>query len=140
VHRFDATSIDRLHSYHIVLPCIETSALPSTPLLFLVILYGIWLYAIGTKNIIRVECRALCGIAASRGVGKWDEMGMESAVNVEWEPMTKLVLRIEDGVHYDHDHSKSSQKQPIPVARGVFCGYRYTPEKYNRLTQVGSSK
>lgn len=70
-----------------------------------------------------------------------DKTSMESAVNVEWEPMSELDRRIEDGVHYEHEHCTSSHKQPrefatkeeIPVARGVFCGYRYTSLEYNRL-------
>lgn len=78
----------------------------------------------------------------------------ESAVNVEWEPMTELERRIEDGVNYEHIPSQRKQayhhrhhrqhhvadggqgqvdNDGIPTARGVFCGYRFTQEEYNRL-------
>ncbi|KAG7353518.1 hypothetical protein IV203_002873 [Nitzschia inconspicua] len=84
----------------------------------------------------------------------------ESAVNVEWEPMTELERRIEDGIHYEHiqnhyyhhstnhlqqtkfrrhdtstgatdDDAKSSAASV--AAKAVFCGYRYTEDEYNRL-------
>ena len=77
-------------------------------------------------------------------------------MNVEWEPMTELERRVEDGVHYEHltneAHKKSQQQQQqtrrrnihrdgtdldddddIPSKRGVFIGYRYTEEEYHRL-------
>jgi hypothetical protein len=78
----------------------------------------------------------------------------ESAVNVEWEPMTELERRIEDGVHYEHipnlHHHLSKQERipghrtkatiprdnndgDLPQVRAVFCGYRYTQDDYNRL-------
>jgi len=83
----------------------------------------------------------------------------DSAVNVEWEPMSELERRIEDGVNYEHFpaafhqnqnqphhrrermpgcHSKAkriseTEDDNIPGVRAVFCGYRYTPEDYNRL-------
>ncbi len=71
----------------------------------------------------------------------------ESAVNVEWEPMSELDRRIEDGIHYEHIPGRyESQRQyhkakriadteeddPEPV-RAVFCAYRYSEEDYNRL-------
>ena len=90
---------------------------------------------------IKVESNAELFAISPGGSGKRDKTAIESAVNVEWEPMSELDRRIEDGVHYEHEHCKFSQKQPrevapkedIPVARGVFCGYRITPEEYNRL-------
>jgi hypothetical protein len=87
----------------------------------------------------------------SWGGGKRDKTAIESAVNVEWEPMTELDRRIEDGIHYEHDEHEQLSKffkfppkqsrrksamgggEDIPVSRGVFYGYRYTPEEYNRL-------
>jgi len=71
----------------------------------------------------------------------------ESAFNVEWEPMTELERRIEDGIHYEHivnthvsqdglPRSKRLQEDDdndIPRHRGVFAGYRFSEEEYNRL-------
>jgi hypothetical protein len=82
----------------------------------------------------------------------------ESAVNVEWEPMSELDRRIEDGVHYEHmPHHHDSQNQHQKESRlpgchskakrivdsgddddsnrvrAVFCAYRYSAEDYNRL-------
>jgi hypothetical protein len=82
----------------------------------------------------------------------------ESAVLVEWERMTELDRRIEDGFRYEHDpdHFQSSfmgsrrqsSSQPggtcrasqnhggqeaLPCHRAVFFGYRTTPEEYGRL-------
>ena len=83
----------------------------------------------------------------------------ESAVNVEWEPMTELERRLEDGIHYEHipNHyqqsygasqhawqqqqrrkrkntvSDKTSEEDAPSTRAVFCGYRYTEDEYNRL-------
>jgi hypothetical protein len=86
----------------------------------------------------------------------------ESAVVVEWERMTELERRIEDGHRYEHDpevyrswscpgstsNSASAQSrdgagQDSPGYRSgggassrhraVFCGYRTTPDEYGRL-------
>lgn len=81
----------------------------------------------------------------------------ESAVNVEWEPMTQLERRIEDGVHYEHIpnnqrhgqgakqarisgyHAKAAtvpgdeNDDNLPRVLAVFCGYRYTQDDYSRL-------
>ena len=76
----------------------------------------------------------------------------ESAVLVEWERMSELERRIEDGINYEHDvdlsdsnfvagrnyhqnaaagrKAKGSKKN---VMRGVFCGYRATHEEIDRL-------
>ncbi len=76
----------------------------------------------------------------------------ESAFNVEWEPMTELERRIEDGVFYEHIPSQlkrhrrfpetpiSEQDDKIPSTRGVFVGYRYTEEEYNRLKPADPSQ
>ena len=94
----------------------------------------------------------------SSGAGISSKTACESAVNVEWEPMSELERRIEDGVYYEHltDHyqvQKQQQKRDrmpgchpkakriveteedddSPGVRAVFCGYRYTPDDYNRL-------
>jgi hypothetical protein len=83
---------------------------------------------------------------------------MDSAVNVEWEPMTELERRVEDGIHYEHilsyysspsdeytnrkrstTRTEGSNKNNVDVTdddastQGVFCGYRYSQEEYNRL-------
>jgi len=77
----------------------------------------------------------------------------ESAVNVEWEPMTELERRVEDGIYYEHipNHYREAQQMPgchpkakrlidteeeeedSPGVRAVFCAYRYSEEDYNRL-------
>ena len=78
-------------------------------------------------------------------------------MTVEWEPMTELERRIEDGIHYEHIPSyysspsdeyinnkrrTSSSTNNVDTttthdddasSRGVFCGYRYSQEEYNRL-------
>mmetsp|Transcript_9399 Transcript_9399/g.28066 ORF Transcript_9399/g.28066 Transcript_9399/m.28066 type:complete len:156 (+) Transcript_9399:198-665(+) len=82
----------------------------------------------------------------------------ESAVNVEWEPMSELERRIEDGVHYEHipNHYDVVQQMPgchpkakrivneeeadnAPGVRAVFCAYRYSEEDYNRLKSADIS-
>lgn len=78
----------------------------------------------------------------------------ESAVLVEWERLSELERRIEDGFRYMHDPEAFSSSvfathrtNPNCAARsgsgnahmednalpGVFCGYRVMPEEYNRL-------
>jgi hypothetical protein len=103
------------------------------------------------------------GGSTAKSGGIPSKTAIESAVNVEWEPMTELERRIEDGVYYEHLPLTSEQhhrydKRTIPrskfagttntgmiddlvddddinvnVARGVFCGYRFTKDDYNRL-------
>ena len=89
----------------------------------------------------------------------WGARGMpsntarESAFNVEFEPMTELERRIEDGLNYEHiplDKSKydsvgnvrteKHQTESIPSARGVFAGYRFTQEEYDRLKSADPSQ
>jgi hypothetical protein len=89
---------------------------------------------------------------ASSGGPSWGSRGFpsktarESAFNVEWEPMTELDRRIEDGVNYEHMPNQAHRRQSgnkgnqdssvddeTPSARGVFCGYRSTSEDYDRL-------
>jgi hypothetical protein len=78
------------------------------------------------------------------GTSGWGQRGpsssktaRESAVNVEWEPMTELERRIEDGVNYDHfDYTNARDGRAEcdgPTVQGVFCGYRYTDDEYDRL-------
>ena len=81
----------------------------------------------------------------------------ESAVNVEWEPMSELNRRIEDGIHYEHmphhyesvNQNQKASRMPgchsnakrivededddINTVRAVFCAYRYSEDDYNRL-------
>ncbi len=69
----------------------------------------------------------------------------EGAVNIEWEPMSELDRRIEDGIHYEHrrnhyeSHSKTRRiddakdDDDSPPVRAVFCAYHYSEEDYNRL-------
>lgn len=89
----------------------------------------------------------------------------ESAVLVEWERMTELDRRIEDGFRYEHDpdlyHSSymgserqsssprgrtdaASHKQggvdALPCRRAVFVGYRTTPEEYGRLRSASPTE
>mmetsp|Transcript_26598 Transcript_26598/g.57019 ORF Transcript_26598/g.57019 Transcript_26598/m.57019 type:complete len:167 (+) Transcript_26598:166-666(+) len=89
----------------------------------------------------------------------------ESAVNVEWEPMSEMERRIEDGIHYEHVPNHYHQPQepnkkrgrmpgchpkakrivdeeedgPSNGARAVFCAYRYSDEDYNRLKSADVS-
>ena len=61
----------------------------------------------------------------------------ESAFSVEWEPMSELERRIEDGVNFEYvstaNHRQQAHEEDIPCARGVFVGYRFTEEEYKRL-------
>jgi hypothetical protein len=61
----------------------------------------------------------------------------ESAYSVEWEPMSELERRIEDGVNFEYistaNHRQQAHEEDIPCARGVFVGYRFTDEEYKRL-------
>jgi len=84
--------------------------------------------------------------------GPWGSRGVpsrtarESAYNVEWEPMSELERRIEDGVNFEYIRPAVNYRQQqqqrqqheleeddIPSARGVFVGYRFTDEEYKRL-------
>ncbi|KAL3939726.1 MAG: hypothetical protein SGBAC_005591 [Bacillariaceae sp.] len=88
------------------------------------------------------------GWGHSRGVPS--KTARESACNVEWEPMTELERRIEDGIHYEHipnqhsqhhgkAYSRTASKDGMPYSQGVFCGYRYTDEEYGRLKSASPS-
>jgi hypothetical protein len=78
--------------------------------------------------------------------GPSSKTARESAVNVEWEPMTELERRIEDGVNYDHFDFANAKRYLQNTSKrdgraesdattliGVFCGYRYTDDEYDRL-------
>mmetsp|Transcript_19663 Transcript_19663/g.48341 ORF Transcript_19663/g.48341 Transcript_19663/m.48341 type:complete len:138 (+) Transcript_19663:141-554(+) len=82
------------------------------------------------------------GWGHSRGVPS--KTARESACNVEWEPMSELERRIEDGIHYEHipnhysqnhgnPYSRTASKDGVPYSQGVFVGYRMTEEEYGRL-------
>lgn len=64
----------------------------------------------------------------------------ESAVLVEWERMSELERRIEDGVNYEHavcDDSNVAGRplmaETVGTSRGIFCGYKTTKEEHDRL-------
>jgi hypothetical protein len=76
----------------------------------------------------------------------------ESAVLVEWERMSELERRIEDGINYEHDvdmsdsnfvagrnyHQNAAAGRKAKgikknEKRGVFCGYRTTQDEIDRL-------
>mmetsp|Transcript_31952 Transcript_31952/g.52747 ORF Transcript_31952/g.52747 Transcript_31952/m.52747 type:complete len:138 (+) Transcript_31952:151-564(+) len=70
------------------------------------------------------------------------ETARESAVIAEWEPLSELERRIEDGVHYDHwpetrtrnnNKQQSNAESETQACRAVFCGYRTTSHDYDRL-------
>ena len=73
---------------------------------------------------------------------------MESAVIVEYEPVSELERRIDEGVHYQPDnkfdeyqqHESSQQQRDLGDAfdnvesvKGIFCGYTSTQEEFSRL-------
>lgn len=71
----------------------------------------------------------------------------ESAVIAEWEPVSELQRRIDDGTHYQHfeedsgscDNGHANGTHGVHGVedevrhRGVFCGYRATDEELVRL-------
>lgn len=65
------------------------------------------------------------------------QTAQEAAVLAEWEQLSELQRRIEDGAHYEHwpetRKPPDSAAADSPVCRGVFCGYRATEEERNRL-------
>jgi hypothetical protein len=76
------------------------------------------------------------GPLGSRGVPS--KTARESAFNVDWEPMSELERRIEDGVNFEYirpttRHRQLELEDDIPSARGVFAGYRFSDDEYNRL-------
>lgn len=65
---------------------------------------------------------------------------------LEPEVRPELQRRVEDGQHYDHFHLMRASRNPswcqamgddddmtMRRVQGVFCGYRTTPEEYQRL-------
>jgi len=101
------------------------------------------------------------GAWGSRGSGSGvpSKTACDSAMNVEWEPMSELDRRIEDGVHYEHIpnfynqlneeqhrmpgcHSKAKRMDDFddaPGVRAIFCAYRYSDEEYNCLKSADLS-
>lgn len=69
----------------------------------------------------------------------------ESAVIVEWEPVSELERRIDEGMYYQHYidgeepiRSKtlkdaSGDGSSMQSANGIFCGYKTTKEEVSRL-------
>ena len=78
----------------------------------------------------------------------------ESAVLVEWERMSNLDRRVEDGVNYEHlpeiptadsnGENRSGETDAdtgdIPHYHGVFCGYKSTKEESDRLKNADPKK
>ena len=71
--------------------------------------------------------------------GRSSSTARDSAAHVEWEPLTELQRRIEDGVNYEHwpddeafrgDFADEDEPERV---QGVFFGYRVTKEDYDRL-------
>jgi hypothetical protein len=100
----------------------------------------------------------LFAVPTSYASGSWgpprgvsSKTARETATLVEWEPMTELERRIEDGVHYEHNMPSRPNAQgksrkhkskgastdfsngEHPSVRGIFVGYRATSEEYDRL-------
>ena len=61
----------------------------------------------------------------------------ESAVSVEWEPLAEMEYQLNDERRYEHFDSRSGQSAKANLdpqaVQGVFCGFRWTSEEYNRL-------
>jgi hypothetical protein len=84
-------------------------------------------------NNLRLHRRMTTALFARRS-----QTARESAVRVEWEPVSELERRIEDGIHYQHWPEKRRQYHQkadpdAPIRQGVFCGYITTQEDYKRL-------
>ena len=93
------------------------------------------------------------GHGYNNGNGNTFKTARESAVIVEWEPVSELERRIDEGIHYQHynieDDFETSTPQSkgfynsgsgtnranieIESVRGVFCGIASTREEINRL-------
>lgn len=63
----------------------------------------------------------------------------DSAVIAEWEPVSELERRIEEGIHYQHFTEDDFEEDTDNPSRnennvyGVFVGYSVTPEERSRL-------
>jgi hypothetical protein len=72
----------------------------------------------------------------------------DSAVLAEWEPVSELQRRIDEGRRYEHwveydgpagpgrqkrVHNAKANPGSSITLKGVFCGYRVTKEEYSRL-------
>jgi hypothetical protein len=85
--------------------------------------------------------RATPSPSSHNGNARTQVTAMESAVGVEWEPVSELERRIEDGIHYEHWPSNQVRNQrvsgddstEIHKKRGIFCGFKVTDEEYTRL-------
>jgi len=90
--------------------------------------------------------------SSSKGVPS--NTAREAALIVEWEPVSELQRRIDEGIHYQHDidehvgNPKSKRRNrngggagagagaggnKEDSVDGVFCGYRVTVEEVSRL-------
>lgn len=62
----------------------------------------------------------------------------EGAVIPEFEQVSELQRRIDEGIHYEHeeryyDVQEENVFEDVTSVKGVFCGYRVTPEEKSRL-------
>lgn len=62
----------------------------------------------------------------------------EGAVIPEFEQVSELQRRIDEGMHYEHeeryyDVQEETVFEEVTSVKGVFCGYRGTPEEKSRL-------
>lgn len=107
---------------------------------------GLIVTAVAVMSAARVNAFQSCNSRARSAlvplfaVPRSRQTARESAVMAEWEQLSELQRRVEDGIHYEHWPEASEQsnnhaaKEPeLPTCRGVFCGYRVTDEEYARL-------
>jgi hypothetical protein len=84
--------------------------------------------------------------AQAGGRSSGSSTARDSAVWAEWEPVSELQRRIDEGRHYEHwvEHQGGGRQKRAHSAKanpggssvsikGVFCGYRVTKEEYSRL-------
>lgn len=62
----------------------------------------------------------------------------EGAVIPEFEQVSELQRRIDEGIHYEHeeryfDVQEETVFEEVTSVKGIFCGYRGTPEEKSRL-------
>lgn len=95
-----------------------------------------------------LEKRASSALYVAPNNGRSSSTARDSAIHVEWEPVPELQRRIEDGVHYEHWHEyhgtegnshkeavgdDGGAEEAVTCVKGVFFGYRVTPEERSRL-------
>eukprot|EP00934_Nitzschia_sp_Nitz4_P008501 Nitzschia sp. Nitz4//scaffold20_size174350//26374//26769//NITZ4_002082-RA/size174350-processed-gene-0.87-mRNA-1//-1//CDS//3329541749//8491//frame0 len=90
----------------------------------------------------RIQDSALAAMPNARTTrGIPSKTAMDSALNADWEPLSELDRRIEDGVNYDHSvtlvgrelrQPRAKKQDGIPAVEGIFVG-KFTEEDYKRL-------